>query len=320
MKVLHFGAYWQKENDIIFAMVKDLAKVSNALVVDTHLYDDKKSDYVTEDFSYNNTKPVRWLRDDVVDRHVKTFEPDVVVVNAGGMSLSRSMFSELRRRRIKTVGISLSDPDVFPYNGSIYANLFDYYYTNSLFSYHNQYKEGNIDILPFAASCEVHQPLDIPRRHDIIIVGGYRPDRKEAAALLSHNFNVGIYGKGWPDIGATLYGNVNGLGHLIALNSGMVYISFSKTGAGYTNVKVGLFEAAACGLCLVTEDFPEVYNYFEKDREIVTYADNKELLGKLSSIINNKSELESISNSSYRRYLAEHTWENRWTKVLSKTG
>jgi len=321
MKVLHFGAYWQKENDIVFAMVRDLAKVSDALIVDTHLYDDKKSGYVMDDLSYNGVNPVRWLKDDVVDRYVKMFEPNVIVVNAGGMSLSRNMFSELKRLSIKTVGISLSDPDVYSYNGNIYANLFDYYYTNSLFSYLNQYKkEVNIDILPFAASCDIHQPLDIPKKHDIIIVGGYRPDRKDLAALLAQTFNVGIYGQGWPHMGAALYGNVNGVAHLIALNSGRMYISFSRTSAGYTNVKVGLFEAAACRLCLVTENFQEVYNYFEKDKEIVTYTDNRELLDKLSFIIRNKNALDSISDRSYSKFLAEHTWEKRWTKILSKIG
>jgi len=319
LNIMHFGAYWQKENDIIFAMVKDLERVTSLMVVDTHLYDDKKNNYVTDDSSLNKFYPIRYINDNIVKNAVLKFSPNIIIVNSGGMSFRKNIFDFLNKKKIKTIGISLSDPDVFPYNGKIYAHEFDLFCTNSKFSYLNQYKNVNIEHLPFAASPLIHYPLENNKKeHDIIIVGGYRQDRLNVAKTLSEKFNVGIYGSGWPKIGSKNYGQINGKGHLSALNSGKIYISFSKTVAGYHNVKVGLFEAAACKNLLVTEDFSEVYNYFEKDKEIITYTNKNELVEKIEYFLHNKNILDDITNASYNRFIREHTWEKRWTKILSK--
>jgi len=318
IRVLHFGSYWQKENDIIFAMVKDLENMSDAFVVDTHLYDQDKYKYVIDDCSLSSLYPVRVIKNNVIQDAVEKLQPDAVIVNAGGMSLSDEMFLSLRAKKIKTIGISLSDPDVFPYNGKIYAKKFDFFYTNSKYSFLSQYKDANIDHLPFAASRCIHRPIKNEEKHDVIIVGSYRQDRMNVVKALSIKFDVGIYGEGWTEMGVRNHGQVNGIEHLRALNSGRIYISFSKTVAGYNNVKVGLFEAAACKICLVTEGFPEVYDYFEKDKEIITYSDINDLSKKITYLLGNEKVLENVTNKSYKRFLKDHTWEKRWTKVLSK--
>ena len=86
--------------------------------------------------------------------------PDFIIVNAGGMSLRPRTIKELRRRNIITIGISLSDPDVFPQHGRIYSKYYDLYYTNSQYSLKNQYRETRIKLLPFAASTKLHRPLN----------------------------------------------------------------------------------------------------------------------------------------------------------------
>jgi glycosyltransferase involved in cell wall biosynthesis len=173
-------------------------------------------------------------------------------------------------------------------------------------------------MLPFAASVDVHKPLDIDKQHDIVIVGGGRSDRKEITKLLCDRFNVGVYGSKWTLKGKNFYGHVNGEAQLNAINAGKIYISFAGTVAGFTNVKVGLFEASACKLCLVTEDFSEVYKYFEKDKEIITYSNKSELIDKLDLLVNDQEYLDRISGNSYNRFLKDHTWEARWKKVLSQ--
>jgi spore maturation protein CgeB len=172
--------------------------------------------------------------------------------------------------------------------------------------------------MPFAASTKIHRPLDIEKKHDVVVVGGYRGDRVEEIKKLISHFNVGVYGGGWEKGGIKSYGNVNGERHVEAINSGLIYISFSKTVAGYNNVKVGLFEAAACKKCIITTDFPEVYEYFKKDEEIITYNNTEELIRKISYLLNNKDEIELISKKSYERFLMEHTWRSRWKTVISK--
>lgn len=316
-RVVHFGSYWQKDNDIIYSMVKDLSKVSNLNAIDTHLYDNKKRDFVVEDFSYDKNHPVNWIRNELVYDSINKHNPSIIVVNSGGMSIREETIKRIRNLGIKTIGISLSDPDVYPYNGHIYASYYDLFYTNSIFSIENQYK-GKANILPFAASTDIHYPIDGLKRFDLVVVGSYRKDRVDIVRSISEKFNVGVYGSGWNMVGIKNMGEVNGIDHLKALNSGKIYLSFSRTQAGYNNVKVGLFEAAACKMCLITEDFPEIYNYFEKYKEVITYSNCKELMLKINGLLSDSDSLKRLSENSFERFIKDHTWEKRWTNILSK--
>lgn len=172
--------------------------------------------------------------------------------------------------------------------------------------------------MPFAASTDIHKPLDVQKKHDVIIVGGHRDDRANDVKRLMERFNVGVYGGGWGKSGIKSYGNVNGTAQVEAINSGYIYISFSRTVDGFNNVKVGLFEAAACKVCIMTTDFAEVYEYFDKDDEIVTYSGTDNLIDKVSSLLKNRDTIDLITTNSYNKFLRQHTWEHRWKTVLSK--
>lgn len=313
MKVLHFGSYWQKENDIVYAMVRDLKKVSDAVDVDTHLYDRSSCDFV------NKEGHVNWIKDSVLSYYLNSSKIEAVVVNAGGMSLTEEGILECKKRGIKTIGISLSDPDVYGINGKIYSNLYDYFYTNSVYSIEHQYVGNtNLNLLPFAASVDIHYPTSTNKKYDIVIVASVRKDRIDIVKKLTGSFNVGIYGDGWTKAGIQSNPNVNGKQLTEAINSGKIYISFAGTAAGFTNVKVGLFEAIACRMCVITKDFPEVYRYFEKDKEIVTYDSEKTLFDKIKRLIETPRLIDEIADSSYIRFIKEHQWKHRFQNVLSK--
>ena len=317
MKILHFGSYWQKENDIVYAMAKDLSEGYDAILIDTHLYDNKRSDFIESDF--DNPKDIRWISTKYVQELIYDNLIDVVIVNAGGISLKLDYINSLKKTGVKTIGISLSDPDVYEYNGKIYSQHYDFYYTNSIKSINTQYiNNSNIDLLPFAASKRIHYPINANKVHDVVIVGSYRTDRIEIIKELKKHFNIGIYGDGWKEKGISSYGNVNGKDHIAAIGSGKIYLSFSGTAAGYENVKVGLFEAVACKTCVVTHEFEELNNYFKRDEEIVTYTNIRDLIEKIKFLLADEKKIIDIAENSYNRFLKEHTWEIRWKKVISK--
>src|SRR6185369_16615752 len=164
--------------------------------------------------------------------------------------------------------ISLSDPDVFPYNGKYYAHKYDYFYTNSMKSLKSDYKNAkNTRLIPFACSTNLHRPLTVDKKYDVVIVANMRADRIQTVNMLREKFNVGVFGVGWPEKYHAY--PVNGQQHVSALNSGNIYVSFALTVAGEINVKVGLFEAAACKLVLITNKNAEVLNYFDEKKEIL---------------------------------------------------
>lgn len=319
LKVVHFGSYWQGENDIIKLMVEDLKIVCDATEVDVKIYSiDANNEWYNNYEPYPNKYPgklVRYLRDDKVAETINKIEPHIVITNSGGLTFSDLLFSYFKKKGIITVGMSLSDPDVFPYNGKLYHRKYDYFYTNAGYSLKNDYKfMPHVKLLPFACSTQLHKPMNIVKKYDVIVVGGARPERVVALNELKKHYNIGVYGGGWPSSYNAI--KVNGLDHAKALNTGHIYISFGQTAAGFTNVKVGLFEAAACKIVLMTNELKEVKKYFNIGTEVITFSNTHDLIRKIGRLLNDPERMNKLKIASYKRFLKDHQWKNRWENLF----
>ena len=78
--------------------------------------------------------------------------------------------------------------------------------------------------------------------------------------------------------------------------------------AGYSP-SVRLFEAAACGACIVSDNWPGLDSFFETGREILLPADAREMLHILTDL--SDEEVERIGEAARARVLAEHTSQRR---------
>jgi len=232
------------------------------------------------------------------------------------------MHEELRRRGILRVGIALSDPDDFATRTKLFSPYFDVFYTNTEQSLPAYESIGvQCRVLPFAADASFHRPLpNVRRTADVVVVGGARPERKETVARLRATpIKVCTYGQGWRPRWLEvlrLSTAVHGMAQVRAINSAPLYLSFAQTVAGHTNVKVGLFEAAACGVCVLVERFPEVQKYFTDQKEIVLFDSDRDLVEKIQALRKNPEGAQQIGAAARQRVLTEHTWEHRWQKVL----
>lgn len=313
LKCIHFGSYWMGKNDIVYAMLADLKKTCQTLEIDVEIYNSSKNDWFQKDYSKSKTYPIRWLHHDQVLKLINLYKPDVIICNAGGLSLSKESFRFAKKNNIITIGISLSDPDVFNDQGSHYYQDFDLFYTNSLFSLQKQYSnQSHVHLLPFAASTQIHKPMRIRKECDIVVVGHARPDRIELIEKLKKEFKVKTFGKGW-DIDST---EVQGKSQVKAINLGKIYLSFPQTMAGYNNVKVGLFEAAACKSCVVMPYIDEVERYFTYGTDILGYKDFAMLKELLFDYLGNDFKREWIAKNAYNQVIHEHTWLHRWKNIL----
>lgn len=314
MKIIHYGSYWMKENDVINTMSDDLQGLCDLEKVDLKIYNKDMDSRVKTKISTPNGC-ICVLDADKVKEDIDKYRPDCMILNSGGLTMEDEAFSYARKQGVVLVGISLSDPDVYPYNGQVYAHKFDLFYTNSRFSLENQYKglEERVKCLPFAASLKHHYYMpEIKKEYDVVIVGHARPERKEVVERLAKRHKVGTYGGGWENS----LGVVNGIEHVRAINSGKMYLSFSHTMAGYDNVKVGLFEAMACKQVIITSYMEELENYFEIGKEILCYKNEQELEELVDYYMAHQEELEEIRERAYQRFLQEHTYEKRWLNVL----
>jgi len=349
IRILHFGSYWMGNNDIVYLMQRSLSRLPNVEVFpfDCRLYDRRSSPFVKREGNVN------WLNDSVVRRLVDEYRPDLLVCNAGGLTPSANMHDILRARGIHRAGFALSDPDDFQTRSRRFAQYFSSFFTNAVLTLNEYAKIGvHAQLLPFAADPTFHRPLNTVKKYDVVIVGGMRADRARLVARLrEESLNVGCFGQGWASerggikrkgprllasrfdrsfkrINALLMyfglskisvgpsSEVHGDAHVHAINSGTTYISFAKTGAGFTNVKVGLFEAAACGACILVDDFEEIARYFEPDKEILTFISEDDAVERAKKWSRDSKGARKIGAAARRRVIAEHTWEHRWKYVL----
>lgn len=314
LNIIHYGSYWMKENDVVNVMADDLEHECRLRKIDLKVY----TSHPDKRIEVNHPTPngnLCMLDKRRIMEDIRRHKADVIILNSGGLYLSDNAFEEMKSNSITTVGISLSDPDVFPYNGKIYADRFDLFYTNSKYSLNNEYTSttAEVHLLPFAASTKHHYYMsNIRREYDIVVVAHAREDRKNIISKLETICKVGTYGNGWEHS----LGVVNGPEHVKAINKGKMYLSFARTVAGFDNVKVGLFEAMACNQVVITSYMDELQDYFIIGKEILCYHSEEELYDLVHYYLNHENELENIRKNGYLKFLENHTYKKRWDEVL----
>ena len=314
LSVIHYGSYWMKKNDVVNTMSDDLEKVCKAKKIDLKVYNKRQSCRIEKNEKTPNGN-LCLLKHSKIVRDVQWYKPDAIILNSGGLYLEDKTFDYLKKNGIISVGLSLSDPDVFPYNGKIYADKFDLFYTNSKYSYLENYDHSkvNIRMMPFAASVDHHYYMpDVKRKYDLVVVAHAREDRISVIKKLESICKVGTYGSGWEHS----LGIVNGKKHVKAINSGKMYLSFTRTVAGFDNVKVGLFEAMACNQVVITSYMEELQDFFEIGKEILCYKTEEELYDLVKYYLQHEDELENIRRHGYARFLKNHTYQKRWDEVI----
>lgn len=316
LHIIHYGSYWMQKNDVVNTMSDDLSEICKIKKIDLKAYSSHPDRRIKTNQSTPNGK-LCILDHNRIMKDVKKVNADALILNSGGLCLSDKTYAALKSQNVVTVGISLSDPDVFPYNGKIYADKFDIFYTNSKYSLENEYASlnSNTELLPFAASIKHHFYMPkVKRLYDIVIVAHAREDRIHIVDKLSTICHVGTYGNGWQHS----LGAVHGKAHVKAINTGRMYLSFARTVAGFDNVKVGLFEAMACNQVVITSYMEELQDYFDINKEIICYRSEEELYDLVRYYMHHEEELEFIRKQGYARFLKDHTYTQRWNKVLKK--
>lgn len=102
----------------------------------------------------------------------------------------------------------------------------------------------------------------------------------------------------------------------IMLQSKMVLNRHGEVADGYAN-NMRLFEATGCGAMLLTEDAPNIDDFFN-GTEAVTYTSASEAVFKIQYFLENEEERAWIAQNGQARTLTEHTYEKRM-KTVSDT-
>lgn len=85
-----------------------------------------------------------------------------------------------------------------------------------------------------------------------------------------------------------------------------------------TQMKARMFEVPAANTLLLTEYHDGIEEYFEIDKEIITFTNEYEMLEKYKTIIKHDSIIKEISKNGYNRFMKEHESKVRLAKVLDQ--
>jgi spore maturation protein CgeB len=186
-----------------------------------------------------------------------------------------------------------------------------------------QQRFGARHAVPLYCSVDAEQYRSFPlhRRYqcDLSYMGTYAPDRQPkidellcapARSLPSHRFIVAgpQYPKSvrWP-ANVRRITHLNPRWHPRLYSSSRLTLNVTRrdmTLAGWSP-SVRLFEAAACGATIVSDNWPGLESFFLPGREILLPASSDDVVRYLKDT--DESELRSIGKRAQQRVLAEHT-------------
>lgn len=162
--------------------------------------------------------------------------------------------------------------------------------------------------LPLAAAPDVHRDWGLERIYEVGFVGNLsvahrRTARARHLALLQQHFHTNdFYAAYTPEDTGRLYSQSR-----LVPNTNI---------AG--DVTMRLFEASACGaLVLTSPTRNQVETLFEPGRELVTFADEADLLDKARYYLTHEAERAALARAAQQRVLREHTYAHRAQTVLA---
>ncbi|HEY3473847.1 MAG TPA: glycosyltransferase [Anaerolineales bacterium] len=319
LRVFYIGGYWRGPNDMVAQMLAGLKSLGvNVCEFNT----DKHRDALdTRGIPYDRgTSGPVWLVGSKVLPSLLRFRPHLVICNAGGLSFRRRDVIGLRLLGVRLLGIALSDPDVYSPTTSRIARNFDVFYSNDKGCV-ELYRQSGVQAyrLPIATNSDFFRPMP-PKpeyRCEVLVLGAVHEDRIEPVKALVEHFNTHLRGENWEQYGIPNRGTLFGEEALSALNSARMAIIFSRTITGHRGLKVGVFDFLSAGCLVLTDDIPELHEYFEVGKEVVAFQGLDDMLAKIRYYLDHPQEADAVRRAGRQRVLAHYTWDKVWPRVLA---
>ena len=121
------------------------------------------------------------------------------------------------------------------------------------------------------------------------------------SGMISRFSKTPVYGMEMYDVMARSYSTFN--------------MHLDATGEFVGNVR--LFEASGAGSCLLTDEKADLSDYFEPDKEVVTFSTAAEAVEKAAWLRDHPEACVEIGKAAQRRVLKDHTYTNRAEKIDS---
>ncbi|MDZ4839026.1 MAG: glycosyltransferase [Bacteroidota bacterium] len=193
-----------------------------------------------------------------------------------------------------------------------------------------------------AANPNIYKPNVGLKTIDVSFCGSRYGNRKPfMMRLAKKDIYVDVFGPNWEKLNhfplyREIYLNIRGLKSIKAnkvhgtvtdeeliniFNSSKINLGLTICGDTYIDVPVRQvrlrdFEIPMCGGFYLTEMNEELHNFYEADKEVVFFQDEKECADKVKYFLKNDVARNKIADAAYRRSINEHTWQQRFKMIL----
>jgi len=215
---------------------------------------------------------------------------------------------------------------------------------------------SNVIRSQYAANDQIYKPSSTEETYGVTFVGRNYGNRGGLVEFLQENgVSVDCWGKGWPngrisqekmvdvfskskislnftDVSAStldlktliktiakvfIYRGVNNTYRIPSIRiifRNIINFSLPKP---RPQIKGRNFEIPACGGFLLTQEAEDLYNFYEYSKEIDVFREKEDLLEKANYYLKHDEECREIAKAGYERTMKEHTWEKRFSNVIS---
>ncbi|KAF0134346.1 MAG: hypothetical protein FD145_726 [Candidatus Saganbacteria bacterium] len=285
---------------------------------------------------------------------VLEYKPDLVLHIVG--RISERVLKALKQLKTKTAIWFLDDPQEIDKTSKM-GTLYDFVYTveSSCVDAHKKAGSKNAEFLPLGCLPSIQKKMEVEDKYksDICFIGVPFPRRVEIFDTLADflkDFNVKIIGGGenigssedpwmWqkklkrldvlgkfivdeivhPEESAKYYngGKINLNIHRAAIDERFKFGNVQKILP--QSVSGRTFEIAGCGAFqLIDQERANYAIHFKDGQEIVSFKDIDDFKKKIEYYLSHDDERKKIGDAAQKRAYADHTYENRLKKILSK--
>lgn len=276
---------------------------------------------VPRDISFN------WnIYDEMILKIIRKFKIDCLLA-IQAEAVSKDVIIEANKRGIVTVIYQVDDPYILTEASNKEEHIsklkeYNFIYTTNLESVEEQYKNLDLEarFLPFGFDPYFHKNLKIDKVYDISFVGSTFKNREKSyikPLLKNEAFKIDLFGSA-----SSLWNHPGIINHkemIQIVNQSKINLNFSDQPENNIKcLKNRVPEILGMEQFLLTEYFPESWELFEPDKNIVMFHSLYELKHKLKFYLQNNTAREKIAKAGYEHIKNTLTYESLLSKMLKE--
>jgi spore maturation protein CgeB/glycosyltransferase involved in cell wall biosynthesis len=280
---------------------------------------------------FNFSAELKLLGHEAMNQKLKSViddqEPDIFLHAIVESELDRSLAGYIRDLKTTTSIVLFSDDDWRFDHSLAWLDLYNFAVTTCREAWQKYQKLGYKQTILSQWGCNpnLYFPIKVSQKqYDVTFVGQLYPGRLELISFLKDSgINVKVWGHGWDQVPSLVDIAGGYLTHedmLSVFSSSKICLGMAwcSTNPQQPQIKGRTFEYAACQVFQLTNYDERLKDFFVEGKEIVFYQNFYDLVEKINHYLFKETEREEIALSAYRRTIRDHTWSNRYFRILTE--